>query len=125
MANNHNYTQYCRKIRPATSLIYEVGNKVYYKRRQSDKWRGPGSIIGKEKHQVFVKHGEIYVHVNPCHLRHVNENNQLNNLTTVSVGAEDSRTINQKETMLKQGKRRDDWILLTKLVMMMMMMMMM
>ena len=35
--------------------------------------------------------------VNPCHLRRVNENNQLNNHTAVSVGAEDSRTINQNE----------------------------
>ena len=70
---------------------------VYYKRRQSDKWRGPGSIIGKEKHQVFVKHDGLYLRVNPCHLRHVNENNQLNNLITGSVGVEDSRTINQKE----------------------------
>ena len=86
-----------RKIRPATSLIHDVGDKVYYERRQSDKWKGLESIIGKEKHQVFVKHGGVYVCVNPCHLRHVNENNQLNNDTTVSVGAEDSRTINQKE----------------------------
>ena len=79
-----------RKIRPATSLIYEVGDKVYYKRRQSYKWRGPGSVIGKDKHQVFVKHAGMYVHVNPCHLRPVNENNQLTNDTTVSVGTEDS-----------------------------------
>ena len=70
---------------------------LLYKRRQSDKWKGPDSVISKEKHQVFVKHGGVYVRVNPCHLRHVNENNQLNNDTTVSVGAEDSRTINQKE----------------------------
>ena len=46
--------------------------------------------------------------VNPCHLRHVNANNQLNNDTTVSVGAEDSRTINQKESnaeaMEKKGQ---------------------
>ena len=47
--------------------------------------------------QIFVKHGGVYVRVNPCHLRHVNENNQLNNDTFVSVGVEDSRTINQKE----------------------------
>ena len=95
-----------RKIRPATSLIYEVGDKVYHKRRQSDKWRVPGSVIGKEKHQVFVKHGGIYVRVNPCHLRHVNEHNQLNNDTTVSVGAEDSRTINQKENNAETVKKK-------------------
>ena len=57
--------------------------------------------------------------VNPCHLRHVNENNQLNNDTTVSVGAEDSRTVNQKENNAEARKRRDDLMLLTKLVMMM------
>ena len=91
-----------RKIRPATSRIYEVGDKVYYKRRQLDKWRGPGSIIGKEKHQVFVKHGSIYVHVNPCHLRHVNENNHI----TVSVGAEDLRTIDQKENNAEAGEKK-------------------
>ena len=41
-----------RKIIPATSLIYEIGDKVYYK-RQPGKWRDPGSVIGKEKHQFF------------------------------------------------------------------------
>ena len=35
--------------------------------------------------------------VNLGHLRHVNENNQSTNDTTVSVRTEDSRTINQKE----------------------------
>ena len=43
---------------------------------------------------------------NPCHLRHVNENNQLNNLTTVSVGAEDSRTINEKENNAEAGEKK-------------------
>ena len=62
-----------RKVRPSTSLIYEVGDKVFYKRKDDDKWRGPGNVIGKEKHQVFVKHGGVYVRVNPCHLRHVKE----------------------------------------------------
>ena len=44
--------------------------------------------------------------VNACHLRHVNENNQLNNDTTVSVGAEDSRTINQKENNAEAVKKK-------------------
>ena len=78
-----------REIRPATSLIYDVGDKVYYKRRQ-----------------VFVKHVGVYVRVNPCHLRYVNENNQLKNDTTVSVAAEDSRTINQKENNAKAVEKK-------------------
>ena len=68
-----------RKIRPATSLIYETGDKVFYKRNDSDKWREPATVIGKEKHQVFVKHGGIYVRVNPCHLTHVKDDVMLAN----------------------------------------------
>ena len=62
-----------RKVRPATSLIFETGDKVMYKRNNGEPWKGPGKVIGKEKHQVFVKHGGVYVRVNPCHLRHAEE----------------------------------------------------
>ena len=62
-----------RKVRPATSLIFETGDKVLYKRNNSEPWKGPGKVIGKEKHQVFVKHGGVYVRVNPCHFRHAEE----------------------------------------------------
>ena len=62
-----------RKTRPATSLIFETGDKVYYKRRDSDTWKGPATVIGKEKSQIFIKHGGTYVRVNPCHLMHVNK----------------------------------------------------
>ena len=61
-----------RKTRPVTSLIFETGDKVFYKRRDSDTWKGPASVIGKEKSQIFIKHGGTYVRVNPCHLMHVN-----------------------------------------------------
>ena len=66
-----------RKIPLATSLIYETGDRVFYKRNDSDKWRGPATVIGEEKYQVFVKHGGIYVRVNPCHLTHVKDDVML------------------------------------------------
>ncbi len=69
-----------RKTRPATSLIFETGDKVFYKRNDSDKWKGPATVIGKEKHQIFIKHGGVYVRVNPCHLTHAtNENKEAQN----------------------------------------------
>ena len=61
-----------RKTRPATSLIFQTGDKVYYKRNESDKWKGPATVIGQEKCQVFINHGGTYVRVNPCHLIHIN-----------------------------------------------------
>ena len=57
------------RVRPATSLVYQTGDVVFYKRNESSKWKGPGIVIGRDNHQVFVKHGGTYMRVNPCHLR--------------------------------------------------------
>ena len=61
------------KTRTSTSLVYEIGDKVFYKRKSNDKWLGPASVIGSENKQVFVKHGGEYYRVSPIHLQHVNE----------------------------------------------------
>ena len=37
------------KTRTATSLVYETGDLVYYKRNDSKRWRGPGIVIGKDR----------------------------------------------------------------------------
>ena len=55
--------------RPATSLVYQTGDVVFYKRNELSNWKGPGIVIGRDNHQVFVKHGGTYARVNPCHLR--------------------------------------------------------
>ena len=59
------------KAGTATSLVYEVGDLVYYKRNDSKRWRGPGTVIGKNINQIYVKHGGSYLRVNPCHIRPV------------------------------------------------------
>ena len=59
------------KARTATSLVYEVGDLVYYKRNYSKRWRGPDTVIGKDRNQICVKHGGSYLRVNPCHIRPV------------------------------------------------------
>ena len=63
-----------QKTRTATSLVYEVGDLVYYKRNDSKRWRGPGRVIGKDRNQIYVKHGGSYLRVNPCHIRPVKRN---------------------------------------------------
>ena len=60
-----------RKTRTAISLVYEVGDIVYYKRKNSKRWRGPGIVIGKDSKQIYVKHGGSCLRVNPCHIRPV------------------------------------------------------
>ena len=54
-------------------MIYESGDKVYYRRLKSDCWRGPATVIGKDAHQIIVNHGGYLVRVHPVSMRHVNE----------------------------------------------------
>ena len=46
-----------------------MGDLVYYKRRDSNEWKGPGSVIGREGSQVLVRHGGALVRVHAVHLK--------------------------------------------------------
>ncbi|CAL4124732.1 unnamed protein product, partial [Meganyctiphanes norvegica] len=56
------------QIRPSLAQKYSNGDLVYYKRNESARWMGPGTVIGWETKQVLVKHGSTYVRVHPCRL---------------------------------------------------------
>ena len=43
------------KTRMSNSLMYDSTACVYYKRKDSDKWKGPETVIGKENKQGLVK----------------------------------------------------------------------
>ena len=58
-----------KQTRTATSKIYHNGDKVFYRKRDSLRWHGPGIVIGAINKQVFVKHGGTFLRVNPCNLR--------------------------------------------------------
>ena len=47
--------------RETTGIQYKTGDMVYYKRKSSGKWKGPGTVIGKENKQILVKHGGYYI----------------------------------------------------------------
>ena len=49
------------RVRPATSLFYQTGDVVFYKRNESSKWKGPCIVTGTDNHQVLVKHGGTYM----------------------------------------------------------------
>ena len=54
----------------------ENGNEVYYKRNDSNEWRGPGIVIGRDGKTVIVKHGGRVVKVHVVSLvRMPKENN--------------------------------------------------
>lgn len=43
-----------RKVRLPTSSNFQLRDKVYSKRQDSNRWRGPGKILGIEKYHIFV-----------------------------------------------------------------------
>ena len=43
------------------------GRKVLYKRNNSDRWSGPGVVIGRDGQTFVVEHGFQIVKVHPCH----------------------------------------------------------
>ena len=55
--------------RVTAGLTYEIGDIVYYKRKDSYKWKGAGKVIDKEDKQILVKHGGYYIKVHPCSLQ--------------------------------------------------------
>ena len=61
-----------KQTRSSTSLAFQNGDSVYYKRDGSHEWKGPGKVIGTDSQTVLIKHGSIYVRVHPCRVRHEN-----------------------------------------------------
>ena len=73
------------QIRPGLARTYSNGDIVFYKRNQSARWLGPGTVIGSENKQVLVKHGGTYVRVHPCRLQLFNKHS-VEDLGGVSQG---------------------------------------
>ena len=46
----------------------ERDDEVYYKRNDSNKWRGPGKVMFRDGKVIFVRHGGSYVRVHECRL---------------------------------------------------------
>lgn len=61
------------KVRSCNDAVFENGDKVYYKRANNPKWKGPGCVIGEENKNILVKHGGELIRVHPASLIHVHK----------------------------------------------------
>ena len=50
-------------VYPSSSNKFVTGDKVFYKRKDSRRWKGPGKVIGYESSNILIKHGSQYVRV--------------------------------------------------------------
>ena len=64
-------------IRRCNDAVFDNGDKVYYKRNNNSKWKGPGYVIGQENKNVLMKHGGELVRVHPASLLHVHTDNPI------------------------------------------------
>ena len=63
------------KIRTTSAMDYQIGEEVYYKRNNTDRWIGPARIIGIDGKNILIKHQSNVVSVSQCRVTHraVNE----------------------------------------------------
>ena len=55
--------------------VFSHKDKVYYKRDDSNRWRGPATVIGQDGKIVFVRHGSRLLRVALCRVIRVDKSN--------------------------------------------------
>ena len=50
-----------RKQTRQSGHIYSISDEVYYKRDDSDMWKGPSKVFGQGGPVVFLRHGSRYI----------------------------------------------------------------
>ncbi|VDI64595.1 Hypothetical predicted protein [Mytilus galloprovincialis] len=83
-----------RKQTRPSGIIYQTGDKVYYKRPDNKEWKGPGVVIGQDGAVVFVRHGGMLVRVHQC---------RLTKVSTIPETEENKNTCNFEQE--KEAKR--------------------
>ena len=66
------------QTRSYADINYMTGDRVYFKRPNSNCWKGPGTVIGRDGQQILVKQSSNYVRVHPCNLQHIKESEITN-----------------------------------------------
>ena len=76
------------QVRTCNDDYFDIGEKVFYKRKDSEKWHGPGVVLGRESQSIVVKHGNQYIKVHPCHTtkypKECNDGNKNSSLSVLS-----------------------------------------
>ena len=96
------------------------GDRVFYKRDDNNRWRGPGKVIGQDGKVLFIKHGSQLVRVATCRAiktessKSVNEESRqfvnpgntqdkrVNNIPVAGNVSGENETIQSKESEFQQ-----------------------
>lgn len=106
------------KIR-ASGECYRQGERVYYKRDDDNKWKGPGTVICQDGKVAFVRHGNVYLRVHPCRLircglecheeelQKENSNDQQHQLNNTDSDDEHVQDLQTEQAIIPQQGQED------------------
>ena len=66
-------------VRTYTENEINVGESVYFKRKDSDRWRGPAKVVGTDGKNLILKHGGFIVTVHLCRVVTVSDAEDMAN----------------------------------------------
>ena len=100
-------------IRTSGDVKYITGDQVYYKRKDSNEWHGPGTVLGQDGQQILIKHSSYYVRVHPCRVKLVNCQQSDNQLANNSCSKPQEKTLPDSDTTTttNHNKRQEDNVL--------------
>ena len=55
-------------MRSYSDQKYESGQQVFYKRKETKGWKGPGVVLGQNGQYVLIRHASAYYRVHQCQL---------------------------------------------------------
>ena len=70
------------QVRTCNDQYFDKGEKIFYKRNNSNQWHGPGKVLGQDGQCIIVQHGNQYVKVHPCHASRASQLQVTSNETT-------------------------------------------
>ena len=78
--------------------LYQPGDFLYFKRNDSNQWKGPETVLGRENKQVLVKHDGVYIRIHACRLLHA-QNSQMTS-TEENIESKNSGNVESKNEPL-------------------------
>ena len=81
-------------VRTYTENEINVGESVYYKRKDSDRWRGPAKVVGIDGKNLILKYGGLIVTVHLCRVVTVSDAENL-----VNENIEESVTLESNDSV--------------------------
>ena len=90
-------------VRTYTENEIDVGSSVYFKRKDSDRWRGPAKVIGKDGKNLILKHGGFTNTVHLCRVVTVSDAEEMSNEVVEEPTVANATSMNCRNSSQNHG----------------------